>query len=77
MNAALFRTRVRLALDADLVSRIEHQAAERGLPIERYVEEVLADVLPSMVAEASAAYIEQSRKLAARADALDKGVGVG
>lgn len=67
-----YRTKVRLVLDADLVARIKREAAERGLPVERYVEDVLAGVLPQMVAEASATYIEQSRRLAARAETAEE-----
>ncbi len=67
-DTAPFRTKVRFAIDAELVSQIEREAAERGLPLERYVEEVLAGVLPDIVAEASAAYIHQSRQLAALAE---------
>lgn len=68
MSVAPFRSRVRFTLDAELVRRLEREAAERRLPVERYVEEVLAEVLPVMVAEASAAYIAQSRRLAAHAE---------
>ncbi len=68
MSVAPFRTRVRFALDAALVHRLEREATERGLPVERYVEEVLVQVLPVMVAQASAAYIEQSRQLATHAE---------
>lgn len=54
------RTLRRFTLPADLVTRLDAEAAARGVATERLVESIVADVMPSMLADAARTYVTQS-----------------
>lgn len=62
------RTLRRFTLPADLVARLDVEASARGIATARLVEQIVADVMPSMLADAAAAYVRRS---IARADDLE------
>jgi|SRR4249920_3380398 hypothetical protein len=63
-----WRTTQRYAIDADLLAELEREATALAIPLERYVEQVLLSVLPSVLASTMTSYANRSIALAAHFD---------
>lgn len=51
-TAEKFRSRYRSRLDTELRAQLEAEAARRGIPVERLIDECLSRFLPVLLAEA-------------------------
>ena len=60
-----WRTTQRYAIDAGLLAELETEARVLALPLERYVEQALLSVLPSVLAATMTSYANRSITLAA------------